>query len=1146
MDNHRPEESILHQEDFSPYNRFRRRQHRRVWLRREDGSEMELDSPFLFPELATAAETVMEPEAPSSSATAALPAIPDGVVRQWGTREQMAAQIEKLTYAALPKLGNKAVSAMSKTEKSAFSSMWERLRKKLLDTRRTLITGGFIPPLSGKEEVPFGFVKATYRPKNGTAYTGTGSSSKLLQSERADKVIARLHASRRFPLTQDQLDIIQRMANVESGGRIQVLNAYDGGLVSFGFLQLTLHVGKLQALIQMAPDAFKKYGIALDPSVKYTFGSTEKHPAIAGVSNANRSQLRWNGWAERFYYAGFDPDIIEAQVQYAIKYLGTQLAALKRRLKLKYPNTYTTIYNTFYNNYYQQNAYIRGLFQESFNNNPARSVNAVAASVTKFAGSHPTPAAWLEKYKSTLVSKGWERLVNETAKGASVQLSNPQPVQELEYEDLADEADELEVWDETYEMEEDNENFEDGFAGEMDDEEEHEENEYEPEPELETDPEAESDDDGELYDEGEEELEDAYADEFETGEEEAEYLTSDIPEDQETGDLLAESEEYEEEEDGELTDDELEDDEYLLPGPAYEYETASSAKGTTAYLDVSAVRGHKRKTGAFVPDTFKPSSAVNILVYLHGLYKRGDEANGIAAYWKQYANIPELFYSSGKNAILLAPTLGSNPQSSLVMFNRAGFFDKFIEACLTALKAKNLLPQEAEPGSIIIAGHSAGGKPMSGILHAKNKLLANIGECWGFDCLYGYYFDGWLQQDRQKHLLYHYWAHNAAGAKSRPAINGDALQKRHPNMRNIAPKARTNHQSIIAYAWKNEINQRPWFDGAPAQHQEYEAPAALKLVKLPLYTSPITIVKANKKSKLAELREAPSVYLKAIVKAAGEDPDKWFSSFTQVTFLGRKLKPGQYVHVSLARLLQKTEAKFMEQYPGKSATAIGDALGLTQEGMAASRGTSATATYSYHMFGLALDINYNGNPYIQPGAHAAFNQFMKKVGLLNSGTAIPVISWDAWASNSLKPDDYMRLYDQFAVLDKHLERYFSYLENPAALQARLDATQNGYWYGKTLAQATAVIKKDLKDLTNAWKGSRKNPEAIFRKGGFLALSRAFVEGMVKAGFDWGGRYGDMMHFDMRTTGVGAKIETAKNAYISKKRKEAAAKYLALV
>ncbi|RPE14213.1 M15 family peptidase [Chitinophaga lutea] len=1125
MDNHRPGDSILDsQEDFSPYNKFRRRQHRRVWFRREDGSEMELDTPFLFPELATAAEEaadVFEPETPSPVA-ATLPAIPESVVRQWGSRQQMAVHLEKLTYATLPQLGAKPQQNMTKAEKKAFTAAWERLRAKLLEARKALFSKGFIAALSGREDVPFGFVKTTYRPKKGSAITGVGSSSKLMTAERADKAIGRLHTTRQFALTQDQLDIIQRMANVESGGRIQVLNSYDGGLVSFGFLQLTLHVGKLQKLISMAPTAFARYGIALDPVKTYRFSSSEVHPAIVGVDNKDRSQLRWNGWAERFYYAGFDPDIIEAQVKYAVQYLDKQKAGLKSRLKNNHQDTGNTLYTKFINNYYNRHAYIRGLFQESFNNNPSMSTSAIAEAVRSYADSHPDPAAWLEKYKAILIRKGWSRLVEETAKGTIVTLTTPQPVPELEPEDefetpgeFYDEP-EAEVYESEYEEADDE--YEDTFSDEADEEreyEDHAENEY-------------------AADEAESEENDEY--EYE------EDVYNETEEEEEYDELLSAGEETEYEED-EYDDETFGEDEATF----YEEQETGAPGGTTAYLNVSVIKGHKRKTGAFLPDTFKPSSTVNILVYLHGLYKRGDETNGISSYWKSYANIRELFAGSGKNAIMLAPTLGSNPQSSLVLLNRKNGFDKFIDACLEALKAQQLLPQEAAPGRIIIAAHSAGGKPLSGILATTNRLSSHIDECWGFDCLYGYAYDSWLQKDRKKNVLYHYWAHNAAGQKSRPGVNGDKLQSLHPNMHNIAPKARTNHQNIIPYAWKNEIDQRPWFNGGSTSGLQQEAPAtsSLKLVKLPLYQDPITIVKASKSGKLAEIKEAPAVYLKAIVRNAGEDPDKWFNSFTQVSFLGRKLKSGQYVHVSLAKLLQKTEAKFMEKYPGKSATAIGDMLGLTQEGMAASRGTSSTATYSYHMFGLALDINYNGNPYIQPGGHAAFNQFMKKVGLLNTGGLIKTVDWGAW-SGLLKPADYMRLYDEFSVLDKHLERYFGYLESPDALQARLNAAQTGYWYGKTLAQATAVIKKDLKDITGAWKGTRKNPEAIFRKGGFLSLSREFMQGMVEAGFDWGGRYGDMMHFDMRTTGVGAKIESAKNAYIGKKKKEARAKFLTLV
>ena len=44
--------------------------------------------------------------------------------------------------------------------------------------------------------------------------------------------------------------------------------------------------------------------------------------------------------------------------------------------------------------------------------------------------------------------------------------------------------------------------------------------------------------------------------------------------------------------------------------------------------------------------------------------------------------------------------------------------------------------------------------------------------------------------------------------------------------------------------------------------------------------------------------------------------------------------------------------------------------------------------------------------------------------------------------------------------------------------------------------------------------------------------------MEELGLNWGGHYGDMMHFDMRTIGVGIYIEKARLAY-AKKVKELA-------
>lgn len=60
-----------------------------------------------------------------------------------------------------------------------------------------------------------------------------------------------------------------------------------------------------------------------------------------------------------------------------------------------------------------------------------------------------------------------------------------------------------------------------------------------------------------------------------------------------------------------------------------------------------------------------------------------------------------------------------------------------------------------------------------------------------------------------------------------------------------------------------------------------------------------------------------------------------------------------------------------------------------------------------------------------------------------------------------------------------------------------------------------------------------------KSGGFLNLKKELVTGM---GLDWGGGYGDMMHFDMRNRGVGRKVNQARLGYEREKEKEAEAEY----
>jgi hypothetical protein len=302
----------------------------------------------------------------------------------------MLEHIKKLALSALPDLAKKPTAKWTAADKKELRSVSTAIRKKLVAARHQLYKKGPVPAI-GAVKVPYGF-KALRR--------GLRTDTAVLPCPRVDTVLADLHNKGLINITQDQLDVFQRMANVETSGMITTLNSWDSAVVSIGFFQLTLHTGKLQRWIKLAPAAFKRYGIELHASNLYTFDATEKHPAIGNVGNKDRAQLRFHGWAERFHYAGLDQDVIIAQVAFGIKYLEEQKKGLKNRLKATFKQKNTDLYDRFINDHYNKSAYIRGLFQESFNNNPARATRAVYKAMTT-----PDKADWLEGYKNMLIAE---------------------------------------------------------------------------------------------------------------------------------------------------------------------------------------------------------------------------------------------------------------------------------------------------------------------------------------------------------------------------------------------------------------------------------------------------------------------------------------------------------------------------------------------------------------------------------------------------------------------------------------------------------------------------------------------------------------------------------------------------------------------
>lgn len=116
--------------------------------------------------------------------------------------------------------------------------------------------------------------------------------------ERLDRTLDSLRKSKVIELADDDLDTLQRIANIETCGGIQGINTWDSAVVSTGFMQWTLQHGKVQEWIVAAPEAFARYGIKVDTQHQYCWGKDEQL-GIQEVSDMDL--LRWGSWAERFF-----------------------------------------------------------------------------------------------------------------------------------------------------------------------------------------------------------------------------------------------------------------------------------------------------------------------------------------------------------------------------------------------------------------------------------------------------------------------------------------------------------------------------------------------------------------------------------------------------------------------------------------------------------------------------------------------------------------------------------------------------------------------------------------------------------------------------------------------------------------------------
>ena len=239
----------------------------------------------------------------------------------------------------------------------------------------------------------------------------------------------------------------------------------------------------------------------------------------------------------------------------------------------------------------------------------------------------------------------------------------------------------------------------------------------------------------------------------------------------------------------------------------------------------------------------------------------------------------------------------------------------------------------------------------------------------------------------------------------------------------------------------------------------------------------------------------------------------WFQFILKPSWLGVKINDG--IHVLLLRKLKEAETWLLSQpqYKGMTPSALGSALGFTAD-TRYSGARLSSGKQAMHGFGLALDINVSGNPWI--GAGWVKND---KVLLQERYRMIKALR-NAAADNSLPGSTVFAYLDSiasssgedtskaYAILKQRNDQFITYLKT--------NASELSYW-------------KKSQTFDN------RNP-----LNGFLNLHSDLVYALRQiAGLAWGAidfgpnASGDIMHFDMRTIGVGKLLCEKINGFVPK-------------
>jgi hypothetical protein len=280
---------------------------------------------------------------------------------------------------------------------------------------------------------------------------------------------------------------------------------------------------------------------------------------------------------------------------------------------------------------------------------------------------------------------------------------------------------------------------------------------------------------------------------------------------------------------------------------------------------------------------------------------------------------------------------------------------------------------------------------------------------------------------------------------------------------------------------------------------------------------------------------------------------KWYSNIVKGSFLGIPLR----VHQELADRLDRAQSALVGDAKinpgGLSAADVGKALKMykSTSDLRAPKAATGGTQLSLHTFGLAVDLNYAGNPFVgnkKPDKDkrtattmaARTPRVVERAMWLVKGKAFDVEAADAvpraskdvgaaWDAHREASDALVTYLGLAATVDSTgFEKRVETCPEPTGV--KWDQPKTGAWWND-VAWWKQRVTTDLA-LADTYDFSEKGHHGYAVTTGYMDLAKEVVVALVAAGLTWGGQYGgakDMMHFDWRSGGDAAKIESARGS-----------------